>query len=75
MSVRAKFQCESVTAYQGGKTAKLRAVYSDNGENANFTKYTPNGELSITITDEAPAASFFEPGKSYYLTFDEAPAE
>jgi len=69
MSIRAKFQCESITHYQGSKTAKLRAVYGTSEENKDFTKYTPNGELSIAITNDAPADGFFEIGKNYYLDF------
>ncbi len=71
-TVRAKFNCESVTSFKGFKSAKLRAVYGTEGENADFTKYTPNGELSINFTEEAPANDFFEPGNYYYLTFEKA---
>lgn len=74
-TVRAKFNCESVTNFKSGKTAKLRAVYGTAGENADFTKYTPNGELSISTSEEAPANDFFEPGSDYYLTFEKAEAE
>lgn len=71
-TVKAKFKCESVLNFEGGKTAQLRAVYGTEGENADFTKYTPSGNLSINITNEAPANDFFEPGKEYYLTFENA---
>lgn len=72
-SVRAKFKCSSVENFEGSKTAKLNAVYGTSEENNDFTKFTPNGNLSISITNEAPADGFFEPGKSYYLDFNEAP--
>ena len=69
--VRAKFVCESVTNFTGSKTAKLRAVYGTEQENADFTKYTPNGSIEISITDDAPAANVFAPGKDYYVDFTE----
>lgn len=73
MSVRAKFKCNSIEQFVGQKQAKFSAVYSDKGENADFTKYTPSGELSILITDDSKAADQFTPGKCYYLTLEEAP--
>lgn len=71
--MRAKFVCRSITEVEGGsKEAKLSAVYSeDTKENADFTKYTPQGELSIWISPETPAVNYFKPGKNYYLDFTE----
>jgi hypothetical protein len=69
--VRAKFVCEYVTNYEGSKTAKLRAVYGTAEENADFTKYTPNGSIEVNITNDAPADGFFIPGKNYYVDFTE----
>lgn len=70
----AKFKCESITDFGGtSKQAHLTTVYSsllDEGfeEDKLFTKYTPSGELKMTIDN--PAASIqFEPGKVYYLVF------
>lgn len=71
-TVRAKFVCNSVENYQYGKKAKLSAVYGKEGENHDFAKATPSGQLEIWIDNEVPASTFFEPGKSYYLTFEEA---
>lgn len=71
--VKAKFICLSVTEHHGGdKEAKLSAVYNDGTENADYAKYTPNAQLSITISKETKAVDYFKPGKQYYLTFDEA---
>lgn len=72
MSVKAKFNCISVKIFQYGKEAELNAVYGKEGENADFTKATPSGNLKISISNDVPASMFFEPGKDYYLTFDEA---
>jgi hypothetical protein len=72
--VRAKFTCNSVENHAyGGKTAKLTAVYSEEGENKDFAKATPSGQLEINIDQETSAIHFFEPGKDYYLDFSVAP--
>ena len=74
MNVAAKMKCKSVTIFdgEGGREIKLSAVYSDDKESPNFSwsKYTPQGELSMRITNPA-AYEQFEPGKSYLLTFAE----
>lgn len=72
-SVRAKFVCNSVEDFGSNKRAKLSAVYGTEGENKDFTQYTPSGYLEIQIESSAPASSFFVPGKTLYLDFTEAP--
>lgn len=71
MSVKAKFKCDSVTNYEHSKEANLSAVTSGEG-NSDFTQYTPNGRLSITIFNDAVASQYFEPGKEYFLTFEKS---
>lgn len=71
--VRAKFSCNSIEDFGWNKTAKLSAVVDSKGDNADFTKATPNGQLSISISKEVPASDFFEVGKSYFIDFSEAP--
>lgn len=73
MSVKAKFKVNSIEEFENQKRVKMSAVYGNSGENADFCKYTPQGDFSMNIDKEAPAASQFEVGKSYYLTFEEAP--
>lgn len=77
-AVRAKMTCNNLgQSSPGGAVNKveLGCVYSaaDATENANFTKYTPWGGCTLGIDADAPAASFFKPGKKYYVTFTEAP--
>jgi hypothetical protein len=72
MSVKAKFQCNSVEHFEHSKCANLTAVKGNEGEDKDFTKYTPSGQLSISIDESTPAVDFFEPGEAYYLTFDKA---
>lgn len=70
--VKAKFRCQSVTDFGNQKQANFTAIYGNTGENADFTKVTPYGELKINIESDAPASTFFEPQQDYYLTFEKA---
>ena len=72
MSVKAKFRVNSIEEFEYQKRVKMSAVYGNEGENADFCKATPSGQLEMSIDKDAIAASLFEVGKSYYLTFDEA---
>ena len=62
----------TITDFGGQKQAKMSAVYSQTGENADFAKATPCGNLDINIDAELPASNYFIPGKEYYLTFEAA---
>jgi hypothetical protein len=80
MQVKAKFQCNQVvdTDFGNGyknREVKFSAVYDTNGENASFSKATPNGDLRMIIDKDTAVYDHFKPGKSYYLTFEEAPAQ
>lgn len=71
--VRAKFSCNSIEEFAfGSKTAKLTAIYGNEGENKDFTDSTPSGNLEINISGKVPAKDFFNAGKNYYLDFTEA---
>jgi hypothetical protein len=72
-TVKAKFTCGSIVDLGHYISASFYAVYSNTGENVDYSKATPNGNLNITIDKETKAAEFFERGKTYYLTFEEAP--
>lgn len=72
-TVKAKFTCGSIVDIGYALTATFYAVYGTEGENADYSKATPNGNLNITIDKETKASEFFERGKSYYLTFEEVP--
>ncbi|UQN10383.1 hypothetical protein [Deinococcus sp. QL22] len=73
---RAKFFCSSVTLHSSdpshGKSVKLHPVNSGSEENKEFWKYTPAGEITMTISNP-DAAKMFEPGKEFYVDF--TPAE
>lgn len=51
MRTRAKFRCSSVEDFGDNKLVKLQVVHSkvEGEENYDFTKYTPNG--TITMAD------------------------
>ena len=64
------------TKHQGeyaDRIVKFSAIYGREGENADYSKATPWGELNIKIDQSTPAYDAFVPGKDYYLTFEEAP--
>lgn len=70
--LKAKFQCESITDFGLTKQVSLRAVSSGSEENKDFSKYTPFGELKMSVDSDVPGANFFEPKKEYYLFFEAA---
>lgn len=83
--IRAKMSCESVVNYEStvsgekySETVRLRAVYSPNPESENYSwsKYTPCGEVSLTISNPN-AWGKFEVSKEYFVDFTlvEAPSE
>lgn len=75
--VRAKFRCQSITsnAGYGGQQFVFSAVGPADGEipeNERYHKYTPSGELKITV-DNPPAQEQFALGEYYYLDFTPCP--
>lgn len=76
-AVRAKMKvtaCES-TKYNATYTqnkVKFGVVCGDNEEDRSFSDATPSGECWLSISTGRPALEFFEPGKSYYVTFTKA---
>ena len=71
-TVRAKFNCISVTNTKDGATVKLSPVINGSDENKEFYRYTPGGEISLS-TINTHAAKQFIPGSDYYVDF--TPAE
>ena len=68
-SQRAKFRCDKVTRKRGPREEVVfHAVTEDGGEDSDFAKATPEGEVKITIDNER-ALGWFEPGEMYYLHF------
>lgn len=73
--VRAKFRCFHIEDYpeSENKNVSFDVVTSDDcEENKSFSKFTPSGQLTMTISYDTPASDFFEVGKEYYLDITEA---
>lgn len=69
--VKAKFTCSSIIDTNYNQViVNMYAVYSNEGENADFVKATPCGNMSMHIDKDAPASNFFKQGESYYLFFE-----
>jgi len=72
MTVRAKFYCDSITQYVTNKGITFRAVTKGSEENKSFAKYTPSGELRLSIDPSTPAFDAFVVGKEYYIDIQDA---
>ena len=70
MNVAAMFKVESIMLSEFGRVVKLRAVYSNDPGSPNYSwsKATPAGELTMTITNPDAYAQF-EVGKVCRLEF------
>jgi hypothetical protein len=69
MNIRARFKCYSVTHDSGkNEIVVLQAAYGtrDANDNVQWSKYTPNGKLEMTISQDG-AQNQFVPGLDYYL--------
>lgn len=71
MAVVARIRCDKVTIDEYGQKVAFVATNRKDGDNADFTKFTPFGNSEFYITKEAPAYGKFSPGKYYELTFNE----
>lgn len=67
--VRAKFQCIDIVDQSDyeQKAVRFSPVMTGSEENKSFAKYTPAGNLDLTISYETEASDAFEVGKEYYL--------
>lgn len=78
MQVVAKFRCTEKVERDNGHPDKaenpnpvdvrLVPTYDENGPNKAWSKWTPAGEIKMTITNP-PAAAAFVPGADYTITF------
>lgn len=76
MTVKAKFRCNTIvdTKHQGGsyRHVSFSAIYGNEGENKDFAKSTPWGEIKLQIDESTAAFDAFIPGKDYYINLSEA---
>ena len=73
----AKFKVTKVESHSGNKTIKMMAISEKpfdadgNSDDNSFARWTPSGELTMTIQNPALFGAFQE-GKKFYLNFSEA---
>ena len=81
MSVVAKFRCVEVKKNEDHSDerndpvlVRLQAVFGGENDEANrsWSKWTPSGELFMSITNPAAHAEF-KTGRCYFITVAEAP--
>lgn len=75
MAVRAKFFVKSIlhmSAYAPGEVcAEIKLAPVNDGENVDWSKWTPSGEIAMTITNP-DAIEKFELGGQYFVDFTPA---
>jgi hypothetical protein len=64
--VRAKMQCWEVSQNGGTENIRLHAVTGGSDENKQWAKYTPCGDLTLSI-DNPDAQGKFVQGKEYFI--------
>ena len=75
MTVRAKFTVNSkIPLPSGDVLIYMSAVYSSDpaSENKAFCDATPNGQFTMQIAKDRPAADAFVQGKQYFVDFTPA---
>lgn len=79
--MRAKMYISKIEQYQSQEVLKFNCVaksggYPDDGsdEDNTFAKFSPSGELSLTVANPALIGQF-KVGQKYYLDFTEADVE
>ena len=72
-SIIARFRCQQAESTKEYDAIKLSAAYSSapGSPNAQWSKWTPSGELSMTISNP-PARGFFEAGEEYEILIQPA---
>lgn len=76
--VRAKFWVKEIVHHHNGSpgtdqpvSVKLSAVYGDGKGNEDWSKYTPQGDITMMITNPA-ASDFFTLGAKVFVDFTPA---
>lgn len=80
MSIRAKFFCNQAArraetwnnGQLGNERIELSVVQGGTPEDRVFQAASPGGEVKLEIANP-DAMGYFQPGKKYYVTFEEVP--
>jgi hypothetical protein len=73
MAIRAKFKVSSVEHNEGGtSTLNSYPVTSGSEENKEFFKYTPGGNIKLSVL-KTEALEGFDPGTEFYVVLTPAP--
>lgn len=73
-NITAKFRCKSVTRFDGApilENVLLEPVLGDNGENKQWSQWTPCGKLEMSISNPA-AQGQIQAGQEYLITITPA---
>lgn len=70
MTTRAKFTVSEKTELKDGYRVKLYPMYTGSDEDKAFYKYTPQGEIWMSLVQPETAAQF-KVGSYYYVDFTE----
>jgi hypothetical protein len=73
MTIRAKMKCTSITKQGDHENVHLMAVTDDTEENKTWSKWTPNGSASLSISNPDAQGQFL-PGTEYFIDFTAVPA-
>lgn len=77
--VKARFWVSQIIKFGSVKNiaVKLNAVTRKTEDNVDWAKYSPAGEINVTVTEDTPAQAWFEDrlGKDVAITFDDVPSE
>lgn len=71
-TIKAKFKCAVVHDFGNQKKVDFTVVTSGSEENKSFSKWTPSGDFSLTVTDETAAFDYFTPGEEYIIDINKA---
>lgn len=70
--IRAKMKCLSVTKTEHGEVIDLEPVVSGSEENKQWSKWTPSGQLKLSITNP-DAFGKMQPGDEFFLDLTPVP--
>lgn len=67
--LRCKFRVTEITKVDLARLVKLRASNQSDGDNIDWSKYTPSGDLSLTVTNPTawPQIDALVPGDHCYI--------